>query len=88
MLFITDQVYIQYQQAVQAHQQWLSDHSTSAASAVAAAAAEHILHTYDTAMRGMREGLASSLTEYDLHAMAVGSLLLWLVNLGGILTNT
>ncbi|ELU10380.1 hypothetical protein CAPTEDRAFT_94413 [Capitella teleta] len=70
--------YQSYQHTRSAHHKWLvSDHDDRTSDLLA----DKILLQYVKAMNLMKEKLASNLTRYDLHAMAVGVFLIWMVRL-------
>ncbi|XP_041475171.1 GPI ethanolamine phosphate transferase 2-like [Lytechinus variegatus] len=65
-------------QAVRLHSRWLNT-ETSLSSQNQLALGERTVEQYVIALHTMRDGITSSLSQYDMHAMASGMLLLWMV---------
>lgn len=67
-------------QAEELHKQWLRlATSTSNGSVNLEALGLKVLRQYQESMTAMRDRVAASLSNYDLHGMAVGVVILWMV---------
>ena len=71
--------FLQYERALQMHKAWLNknDSSDKLSDDVLG---QKVSGLYYQAMRAMRDKVSSSLSQYDLHAMCCGILILWVVS--------
>ncbi|XP_022102881.1 GPI ethanolamine phosphate transferase 2-like isoform X2 [Acanthaster planci] len=76
--FETDEGYVAYQRAVRFHSTWLS-HTATSSSIDSQVISRKAMMQYIKSMRLMTDKVASSLARYDLHAMGIGLVLMWLV---------
>jgi len=75
---VADIGFHEVQLAISLHKQWLN--STGSLTVSHQGTGRKILSRYLSGMRQLRESVASQLVTYDIHAMFVGILMLWIVS--------
>ena len=78
---IVDVGFHELQLAISLHRQWLEDSmSLNSSQTSVELAGKNILSRYLRGMRHLRDSISSQLITYDIHAMIVSTLILWIVS--------
>lgn len=79
--YLDDLYHRDLQRAIKMHTYWLEYFSDKAKNVKVENLGKKVKDHYIKVMIAMRDRIATSLTNYDLHSMGVGISLLWMVNI-------
>ena len=90
MCFVADVGFHELQLAISLHKQWIEDSASLNSSQTLSRelSGKKILSRYLRGMRQLRDIIASKLVTYDIHAMVVGAVSLWIVSVDDQLPST